>query len=461
MAVDVGTSNVKLALFDMKGRKIFHFERRCTEDVSNHRHEIDPEKWWTAFVRGVHSIDESTRRNVRAVCISSQGPTIVLVDPDGKPVHKAVGWLDERGQQVIPLLRSRGLDEQTASATAKLMELKKIVNVRTYLLQPSDFLIMKLTGRIVNATFPQHGYSPWYSDVLERFDLSGIFIVPELVEPSKPVGNLLKSVARRLKLNENVVVVAGAPDFAAALLGTNTLVPGVACDRAGTSEGITLCSEIEVRVPGLITTPFFIEPFWKISGLLTTSGKAIEWMTNRVARFRSVKKLSLSTIERPTGMIFLPHLAGERSPYWNPRLRGMLFGLSLSSCAKSLIVSAAEGVAFAVRHIVDEMKKAGAKVLTIRTTGGQATNALWNQIKADVLGMNVEVVRPDAELLGCAILAISFLTQKPFAEVAKKLARVRKRFIPDPEKHEAYSKLYEIYLELHDRNLDLFNKLNS
>ncbi|MDI6863015.1 MAG: FGGY family carbohydrate kinase, partial [Pseudothermotoga sp.] len=86
MAVDIGTTNVKLALFDTEGRKLFHFERQCREDVSNGRHEIDPQKWWTAFVRGVHAANEELRKRVRAICISSQGPTIVLVDREGRLV---------------------------------------------------------------------------------------------------------------------------------------------------------------------------------------------------------------------------------------------------------------------------------------------------------------------------------------------------------------------------------------
>jgi len=461
MAVDIGTTNVKLALFDTEGRKLFHFERQCREDVSNGRHEIDPQKWWTAFVRGVRAANEELRKRVRAICISSQGPTIVLVALEGRLVGKAIGWLDNRGQQHLQSLRMQSIDEQTASAVAKLIELKKVLNDNAYLLQPADYLIMRLTGRIVNATFPQYGYSPWYKEILDRFDLLQTFIVPELVEPSNVIGKLLQNVARRLGLPEDVIVVAGAPDFAAALLGTNTLRPGVACDRAGTSEGITLCSDVEVHAPGLITTPFFIDGLWKISGLLTTSGKAIEWMASRVARYRSVKGLSLSNVKRPTGVIFLPHLVGERSPYWSPKLRGILFGLDLESNSKSLIVSAAEGVAFAVRHIVDEMRKAGARVETIRTTGGQATNELWNQIKADVLGMNVELVRPDAELFGCAILAISCLNGESFTQVAERLASVKKRFTPDPERHKLYNKFYEIYLELHERNLDLFERLEG
>lgn len=461
MAVDIGTTNVKLALFDTEGRKLFHFERQCKEDVSNGKHEIDPKKWWTAFVRGVHATDVKLRKNVRAICASSQGPTIVLVDKEGRPVGKAIGWLDARGQRHVQFLRAQGIDEQTASATAKLIELKKVLNEKVYLLQPADYLILKLTNRFVNATFRQYGYSPWYGQILDRFDLSETFIIPELVEPSKMIGKLLEDVARRLGLPEDVIVVAGSPDFAAALLGTNTLRPAVACDRAGTSEGITLCSDVEVHAPGLITTPFFVEPLWKISGLLTTSGKAIEWMAHRVARFRSVKGLSLSNVKRPTGVIFLPHLVGERSPYWNPKLRGILFGLNLESNAKSLIVSAAEGVAFAVRHIVDEMRRAGARIETIRTTGGQATNDLCNQIKADVLGMTVELVRPDAELFGCAILAISCLNEEPFVQVAERLTRVKKRFVPDLEKHELYNELYKTYLELHDRNMDLFERLRG
>lgn len=459
MTADIGTTNVKVALFDLNGNKVFHFERKCTEDIFNGKHEIDPKKWWVAFAIGVNSIDEKIKKRVLAICISGQGPTIVLVDQQDRSVHKAVSWLDGRGAEHVRSLKARGLDEQTASTVAKLLELKKNVSGRTYLIQPSDYLILKLTGSIVNATFHQLGYSPWYREVLEEFELDDVFMIPEIVEPSKVVGRILKKIASHFRLPEETLVVAGAPDFAAALIGTGTLKPGIVCDRAGTSEGVTLCSDIKIDTPGLITTPFFMNDFWKVSGVLTSSGKAIEWVTKYVTRFRSIDGLSLSHVSRPTGVIFLPHLAGERSPYWNMNLRGVFFGLGLDTNAKSLVVSVAEGVAFAVRQIVEEMKKAGAKILTVRTTGGQATNDLWNQIKADVLGMNVEVVQPDAELLGCAILAISHLTGESFAQIAQRLTKVKKYFTPDTERSFLYNRLYQVYLELHERNMDLFDKL--
>lgn len=459
MTADIGTTNVKVALFDLNGNKVFHFERKCAEDIFNGRHEIDPEKWWVAFALGVNSIDEKIKKRVRAICISGQGPTIVLVDQQGKLVHKAVSWLDNRGAEHVRSLKAEGLDEQTASTIAKLLELKKIVSGRVYLLQPSDYLILRLTGLLVNATFHQLGYSPWYREVLEKFELDDYFMIPDIVEPPRLVGRIQKKIASHFRLPEETFVVAGAPDFAAALIGTGTLKPGIVCDRAGTSEGVTLCSDIKIDTPGLITTPFFMNDFWKVSGVLTSSGKAIEWVTRCVTRFRSIDGLSLSRVSRPTGVIFLPHLAGERSPYWNMNLKGVFFGLRLDTNAKNLVVSVAEGVAFAVRQIIEEMKKAGAKILTVRTTGGQATNDLWNQIKADVLGMSVEVVQPDAELLGCAILAISCLTGESFAQIAQKLTKVKKYFTPDTERSSQYDKLYQVYLELHERNMDLFNKL--
>lgn len=458
-AIDIGTTNVKLAVFDQDGNKLFSFQQRCAESSAGDTHEIEPEKWWRAVVKGFHAIDENLRKRIVAICATGQGPTSVLVSENGKTVKKAITWLDKRGYEHINAIIEKGIDEQIATVISHLFAIKDVVD-KVYLIQPSDYIILKLTGLIVNATFPFEGYLPWNQKTLETFDLHRNFFIPELVPTGTFIGKINKQSSKILRVSDQVQVIAGSPDFAMALIGTGVLESGMLCDRGGTSQGLTLCSEEKFCCQGLMTTPFFIKDHWKISAVMTTTGKSYEWFSQNIARTRLVELSQLITVKRPTNVIFLPHLNGERSPYWNKDLKGVFFGLTLKDDWRSLLVSIIEGVAYAMKNIIQIMESCGYKIKTIRATGGQAMNELWNQIKADVLGKEIEIPQIfDSELLGCAIISISALTGESFVDLSKKIIRISKVFTPLMHRYNEYEKCFQIYKELHERNIDLFSKL--
>jgi len=457
--IDIGTTNVKVAVFDTNGEKLFEFQQRCAESSKNDIHELNPDRWWKVVVQAFHTMEDDTRKKIVSICVTGQGPTTVMVKEDGKLFGKAITWLDKRGYEHIGSIIKKGIDEQIATVISHLIFLKEI-SQRVYLLQPSDYIILKLTGLIVNATFPFEGYLPWNYEALEIFDLHKTFLIPQLIPTGNSVGKIKPEVARTLKVDEQVEIISGAPDFAMALVGTGTLEDGMLCDRGGTSQGLTLCSKKKIVCPGLMTTPFFIKDYWKISAVMTTTGKAYEWFSQNVARTRLVELSQLITVKRPTGVIFLPHLNGERSPYWNKNLRGVFFGLSLKDDYRSLLVSVIEGVAYAMRNILQLMESHGCKVKKIRATGGQAMNNLWNQIKADVLGKEIEIPQIfDSELLGCAIISICAFTKEDFRSLSKKMVRISKIFSPSAQRHTLYERFFEVYKSLHERNMDLFEQL--
>ncbi|MFN3282880.1 MAG: FGGY-family carbohydrate kinase [Pseudothermotoga sp.] len=458
-AIDIGTTNVKVAVFDRNGDKVFDFQRRCTESTANNTHEIDPEKWWKIVVQGFHTMDENLRKRIVSICTTGQGPTTVLVDKDGRTVRKAITWLDKRGYEYINSIIEKGIDEQIATVISHLLSIQKDID-QAYLIQPSDYIVLKLTGSIVNATFPFEGYLPWNQKVLELYDLNKTFLIPELIPAGSIIGRISKEVSKTLGLNDQVKIIAGSVDFAMALVGTGVLEDGMLCDRGGTSQGLTLCSRERFCCQGLITVPFFIKDYWKVSAVMTTTGKSYEWLSRNVTRTRLVELSQLIAVKRPTNVIFLPHLNGERSPYWNKDLKGVFFGLTLKDDWRSLLVSVIEGVAYAMKNIVQIMESCGYKIKTIRATGGQAMNELWNQIKADVLGREIEVPEVfDSELLGCAIISNSTLTGEGFTDLSKKVVKISKVFTPMMARHREYERCFQVYKELHERNIDLFSKL--
>lgn len=460
LAIDIGTTNVKIALFDINGNMSDFFQERQVGKNMNGNSEINPKLWWNSFKEIINRVPENKRKRIHSLSITGQGPTIIGIRENGEVSLNAITWLDSRGEEYQTKLIKKGLDPQFASVISKLQCVKDNVGYKNYLIQPADYIAFKLTGRIINMSFKQFGYLPWNKDLIEKEELNEHFVVPELVESSKTVGPIRKTVAEELSLPNNIKVVSGSPDFAAGLVGTGTVRKGFLCDRGGTSQGVTLCSDIKKDIKGLITTPYFLNDLWKISGIMKTSGRALDWFTEEVLHTQIKDLRNLESVKRPTGIIFLPYLSGERSPYWNPDAKGIFFGLNLDSNREDIFISIMEGISFSIRDIIERMEESKLKINKIRMTGGQTQSEVFNQLKADVLGRELEL--PDiseSELLGTAIYAIANDSKEDISQTANRLVSIEKVYEPDMKMYKKYTNLFKVYRNLYDRNKDLFMEI--
>ncbi len=153
------------------------------------------------------------------------------------------------------------------------------------------------------------------------------------------------------------------------------------------------------------------------------------------------------------GVSFLPYLAGERSPIWNPNANGVFFGLDYAKTRAHLIRAVMEGVAYALRHNLETAEQAGARAGTLRAMGGSANSRVWTQLKADVTGKPIEVPRSDtATTLGAAILAgVGTGVYASFDEATGRTVAVTRAYQPNPAHQAAYERGYQAYRELYDR----------
>jgi len=462
MAIDIGTTNIKIAIFTKRGELKAILKEKCIEKIANGHYEIDPSIWWEVTKKAILKIPVNLKKKIIALSITGQGPTIISIYKNRQIAHKAITWLDNRGKEYFKLISEMGIDGQSATVISKLVWLKDKIKKPAYLLQPWDYICMNLTGRIVNMSFNTPGFRPcWYNDkIMVNVGLKDYFLLPEFISTGTKIADVLPDIAIDLGFSSNLAVVAGAADFAAALVGTGTIEDGYLCDRGGTSQGINLCTNKDIKCNGLMKTPFFIPGFWKVSGIMSTTGKAVDWFCSQISgndNFIYPDLEKLEKIKRPTNLIFLPYLNGERSPHWDANARGVFFGLNLNTNQYDCLISIMEGVAFGIAEIVNKMKDNAGEIKKIRATGGQILNPIWNQIKADVLGEKIEIPYVnESELLGTVIFAMSYVYGKDILEISKEIVKIKKIFYPDYEKHSRYNKLLKIYQELYQRNKDLF-----
>jgi len=274
---------------------------------------------------------------------------------------------------------------------------------------------------------------------------------PSFMNPGDLVGHITAGAAAYFSLPKEIPVFAGAPDFYVSILGAGAIQPGSVCNRSGTSEGINVCSTIPESDNRLMSYRHPVPEFYNISGIISTSGKAIGWIRELYGLddkpFNAFYDMVSDSQPGADGLIFLPYLAGERAPIWDAEACGVFNGLKLNTTKEDIARSVCEGVCFAIRDVIEVMEDLGHKVSELRVTGGPAESKVLNQLKADITGRKVLIPAvSEAELVGCLVLAMKGMGAYPtFAEAAQYLVHIKEEYAPDVSQVKRYDRLFGVY----------------
>lgn len=471
LALDLGTTRVKGGLFNPRG------ECLATSSVDlPHRDEPDPLAStvdaldWIAAVRTIDDILLAGRIRPDCVVFSGNGPTLVPVDASDRPLFPALTWMDRRMVAEADLAsEAAGTRIDPSFYLPKALWFARHhpgLYERTSAFYACPEYLIRLVSGVSVTVFPAQGYEAlyWREDWLRALGLeAGKF--PPFVAPGAIVGTTAGKGAAELSLPTGIPVVAGGPDFLAALAGTATTKPGRACDRAGTSEGINLCSATAVKDSRLLCMPHIIRPWTNVSGSVSTSGKALEWFRCAAYQgevgyeelFREAARVEAGA----KGLLFLPYLAGERAPLWDASARGAFVGLTLAHGRAEMLRAVIEATALAVRDVLEVMEEAGAPVEELRVTGKPGSSEVWNRIKADITGLPLRVPRfGESELLGGACMGFAALGHyASLAEAAEDLVALGPPIEPNPANKARYDELFGIYRESYRALKPLFPRL--
>jgi xylulokinase len=462
LAIDIGTSSFKAALWDREGNRLAFAAVPLAITGDNVRREADPAQWLRAFEECCDRITGGgVSAAVKVIVISGNGPSLTPVT--GEPIPGGFGppaafsrlWLDRRATEAAAKVSAlMGGFVDAGFFLPKALCLKNdepaLYERTKFFLGCPEYLAYALTGE-ARTVFPSRGFDRWFwnDDILGRLGLDAAKF-PPFINPGDQYGTLLPAAAVRFGFSRNVPVVAGGPDFFSAILGVGVVGPGQTCDRAGTSEGINVCTKIRITDRRLMSYGHPVQPFWNLSGIISTTGKAIEWGRDFLGLASYEDFLSLAAQAGPGAgeLVFLPYLAGERAPLWDPGARGVLRGLGLYSGRAEFARSVLEGICFAIRDVIEVMEEAGAGIKELRIAGSAESDIL-NQIKADITGrMTLVPAYKEAELLGLAVIGARFLGDfGSFAEAASALVRVGKFWEPDLRKAALYGELFQRYRE--------------
>ena len=445
LVVDIGTSSVKAAVMTGEGRLLSEGRRKIM-GPSEKSSTFQAVRWVEALSHTIPFV--AANYTIDAVVISGNGPTVVAVDDVGGVVDHPLLWMDGRhrridGTRSFYLPKIAWFQEHSAD----------VGRVRWYLPFP-EYLIFVLTGEAVAIT-PSDEFLPyiWEDAEVEKFGIPPRRL-PPFVRIGTTVGGVTSRAAQWTGLAPGTPVVAGGSDFLMSLLGTNTVQPGRTCDRAGTSEGINHCSAERIDFPGVRTLPHVIPGLYNAAGILSSTGLLFEWfreISGQGSRDYGAMMLDIMNVPEDADVPwFFPSV--HRGAAWEFQ-RGMFIGLGAEHNSAAMGLAVVLSIGFAVREAVEILREAGADVTGLSACGGQAKNGLWTQMKADIVGIPIDVPEvADAELTGnlCAgLLALGEV--RNLVEAAGRVVHTLHRFEPEKKKSERYGEQYHRYRDRYER----------
>lgn len=484
VGIDLGTTNAKAAVFDPEGRPL----ATASADLPTTRPrpgwvEQNPDDWWRSCLAVLRTLAKSVdMARVRSVGVVSQVNTHAFVDSALRPVIPAIVWQDQRCGEVARELDQRISPAERASVWGSHFTIDSSYLVSRcawlaahdpaswaatrWVLLPKDYVTARLTGSVVTDFISAIG--------LTRGDGSGYLSaavglleglgrqLPPLAAPTTPIGPVASDDVEFLR---GATVVTGTMDAWGNLYGSGSIAPGQAILVGGTSEIVCVVSDKRTEPgPGIIAFPP-VDGLVVHAGPTQAGGDAFRWWT-QTCESTAERSLAAAAASPPgsNGVVFLPHLLGERAPLWDADVRATFLGLSSGTTLGELTRAVLEGVAFSARELMDAAElSAGLPAERIAFSGGTANSDLWCQIKADVLRRTLHrLAFRNSGVLGAAILGGvgAGIFDTP-ADAAKMAIHVDRVFEPNAGTIELYDHLYHAYRDAYHALSAVHGQLSS
>lgn len=487
LGIDIGTSACKVAVFEKNGNVLAQ---------SNQPYQLyyphpgwveqDADEWWSAICDGIRDVlDQSgiAPADIAGVGIDGQSWSAIPVDKEGNALARTPIWMDTRARDICERVKSEvgferifevaGNDFLPSYTTPKMLWFKEnapdVFQKTDKFLQSNSYIAMKLTG--VMSMDVSQGYGVHFfkmdnrtvdADLAKEFGLSAD-LIPQLYGCHDVIGGVTAEAAKRTGLAEGTPVVAGGLDAACGTLGAGVYLPGQTQEQGGQAGGMSICVDHALAHPKLILGAHVVPGMWLLQGGTVGGGGTLRWFRQEFGADQSFDELTALAEQVPAGsegVIFLPYMAGERSPIWNPDAKGVYYGLGFDKTKGHLVRATLEGVAYSLEHNLRVAAETGAKVGELTAMGGASNSRLWTQIKADVTGKTIKVPTSDtATTLGAAILAgVGVGVYEGFEEAVKETIVITRVQEPDMEAHEQYQKYMQMYLDLSEALTPIYNK---
>ena len=426
LGLDLGTSSAKAVVIDTAGQVLAQASAgyAVTSTMAGYA-ESDPAQWWTAVTACAREAVTAAGARPAAIGLSGQMHGLVMTSADGAALRPALLWADSRatgslrayrrlGSQALARLANPLAPGMTGPMLMWITEHEpRIYQAARWALPPKDWIRARLTGEF-HAEPSDASATLLYDLIGDRWDLevvSALGLNPDLLAPllpsaGAPAGHLTAEAGTELGLPAGILVAAGAGDTAAAALGSGIAGHGDIQLTVGTGAQVIrpLVAPVSRADAGVNLYRSATPDGWYHMGATISAGISLNWVREIMNASWEELYASVARPGQAHDPIFVPHLSGERTPYSDPALRGSWTSLSLADDRTSLLRSALEGTAFAIRDALDALLGEH-RPARLRLAGGGTLAAGWRQLLADVLGLPLYAVDvPAASGRGAALL---------------------------------------------------------
>ncbi|MGD8649791.1 MAG: gluconokinase [Desulfobacterales bacterium] len=488
LAIDIGTGSCRSAVYNQQlqclSNEIVEYTTRYPQPDWA---EQEPEVIFRSVLRAIEVAVSKCHQDpdkIIALTLDCSIHTLLGLAKDFSPITPNITWEDSRARHLVESWKRQGLGADIYQltgcplhpmyASAKIAWWRKhqsdlFRRIITYV-SVKAFVVHRLTGALLEdlATVSGSGLLnihklDWEDSVLSLAGISRNQL-PPVVDPTVSIESILPEISRQTGLPVSTRVIIGSSDAAMSSLGCGTVESGQMTVMIGTSGAVRRLVRHPTLDPQQRTFCYYMgNQLWFAGGAINNGGIALRWFRDNFgerARVEaqktgaSVYKILCDYAQKvpagSDGLLFLPFLAGERSPHWNSSIRGTLFGLSLHHSQSHIIRSLLEGICYRLHSVIQPLEELIGKSAEIRVTGGFTRSPLWLQILSDVLGRELMVAaEPEGSVLGAAAFAYHTLGMIDSFKYLLEKNPITQKVRPKANAHEFYRYQFDKYMHLY------------
>ena len=496
IAHDLGTSGNKVTAFNESGELVCSFTHAYdTRFFNSNWAEQDPDAWWEAVCSCTREIcTQIDPRDIAAVSFSGQMQGCLCVDREGNHLRPHLLYCDQRAEaqtnQLVEALGFEHIYQLTGHRPSSAYSIEKLMWIRDHepevfsrthkMLNAKDYMICKLTGAFITERNDASGtnamdllHDRWSGEILSAAGID-TSLMPDIHQSTDIVGYVTGEAAKLTGLLEGTPVVAGAGDGGCATIGAGSIVPGITYTNIGSSAWTSMTTTEPLQDPSMKVFTFAhpVPGLYHPCGTMQTAGSSFKWYVDSLLkRFASVGNDTIySELEEKTkdippgsdGLLFLPYLMGERTPWWDTEAKGVLLGLGLNTTAEEIAHAIHEGIAMNLNYSY-EIFSLHQRTERCRVTGGGARMGNLVALLSTVTGLPLEVPRylEESTSMGAAVIGGVGCGLYPDFSIIERMNPTASVIHPVMDQHQAYRKLQRIFERAYLQNRELFAELQS
>lgn len=477
MGIDLGAGSLKATIIGTDGQVCGSASSPVrTDSAKPGWAEQNPEEWYQGLCSAVPAAIRQAAIDpeaIVAVSFSAGAHTPVLLDENDQLIRPAIMWSDQRSG-----VESRELEEQSGDRIRQIgynspnptwplpqlnwlkrHEPDSFARIKKVLVA-KDYLRFRIAGdwhtdRVdaVGTLFADASTQTWSEELCAMIGMNPD-VLPPIVNPTDQVGHVTQQAARETGLSTRTLVIAGTMDTAVECYGAGAVEAGQGVIKLATAGTVSVVTESIDHHNEVIDYPHVLPGMgFTITGT-NSCASAHRWLRDQfypdgdAGSFDEMEQLSSNIPPGSDGMLFHPYLQGERSPYWDPKLRADFIGITLQHTRGHFVRALYEGIAFSLLDCLESLRAQGLQLDSTRLVGGGAKSKTWRRIVCDVIGSPIEVPENGDASYGAALVAgVGAGVFSNERDAVDRCVKISDRLEPCQREHEFYQELFSVYKE--------------